>query len=228
MNERYRSELSELLDGELDSGKLGTCLRRLEGDGEYRARFDRYVMAREYLRGNAPDAAARGFCERVMAALESEPTVVAPARPGRGGNRPGRMLRPAAGFAIAASVAAVAILGLRQSGVPEGPVPERPTTAQSMESGAESRGSGAAPETTASAPRLQYVDARLRTPLAQPAGAGDRAWLNTYLLRHNEAVGTSGRGGFIPYVHIVTRDVRAGNGDSERTLRSVNGNPQPE
>lgn len=227
MNERYRSELSELLDGEMDGASLGACLHRLAGDSEHRSRFDRYVMARECLRGNPPIATSPGFCERVLAALEDEPTVLAPAAapPSRGDSRMGRLLRPAAGFAIAASVATVAVLGLRQDGVPEGSAPEQFAGTQESGTGRDSRGSGTPQESTASASQLQYVDARVRTPLAQPASAADREWLNTYLLRHNEAIGAAGRGGFIPYVHIVTRDVNAAGG---RSVPVASGDSQPE
>lgn len=70
--------LSALIDGELADEPAVAALRRLaQSDGE-RARFTAYCAIGDAMRG-MPDASP-DFTNRVMAALESEPTVLAPQR----------------------------------------------------------------------------------------------------------------------------------------------------
>lgn len=204
MSEEFDRQLSELMDGEIEDRHLARCLRRFAEDRDYRARFSRYVAVRDCLRRDPPGVAAGDLADRVIAALEDEPVVLAPRRRRVLDGAVGRLLKPAAGLAIAASVAVVAVLGLRDARLggenPAAPISaQQPTTlAGQPASSQQGRLSGLPP--------IQYPDATLQAPVAQTASATDRAWLNNYLLRHNEAAGAVGRTGFIPYVHIVTRE----------------------
>jgi sigma-E factor negative regulatory protein RseA len=70
--------LSALLDGELPDAAARGLLRRLAGDPLERARYREYCAIGDTLRGldhDLPD-----LTDRVMAALEAEPTVLAPVR----------------------------------------------------------------------------------------------------------------------------------------------------
>ena len=121
--------LSALLDGELDADMAGTVIKGLSRQGTERERFLEYYRIGDALRGlehGAPD-----LTRRVMAALEREPTVLAPM--GKTASR-----RPALWLA-AATVAAIA-WGLwqadprQETAVPMAALPEAALTATGAES----------------------------------------------------------------------------------------------
>jgi sigma-E factor negative regulatory protein RseA len=91
------SALSALLDGELDDQAARPILQRLSRDGAERGQFREYCAIGDALRGLDRDMP--GLTHRVMAALEDEPTVLAPMRKASG-------RRPALWLA-AATVAAI-------------------------------------------------------------------------------------------------------------------------
>ena len=116
MTDAVNEQLSTCLDGELPEAELDLLLKRLERDSELRDSLGRYTVIGEALRNTRPVVASRSFADKVMAAVEQEP---AAAR--RGGIRISpilsRSLRPVAGIGIAATVAALAILSVSQTGV---------------------------------------------------------------------------------------------------------------
>lgn len=95
--EDVRAELSALLDGELDDASARALLGSLVRDEAERTRFREYAVIGDLMRGHAHDTP--DLTARVMAALEHEPTVLAPVA-----KRPNR--RPALWLA-AATVAAI-------------------------------------------------------------------------------------------------------------------------
>ncbi len=115
MTDAVNEQLSTCLDGELPQAELDLLLKRLERDSELRNALGRYTVIGEALRNTRPVVASRSFADKVMAAVEQEPTTA------RRGLRISpiltRSLRPAAGIGIAATVAALAILSVRQTGV---------------------------------------------------------------------------------------------------------------
>lgn len=70
--------LSALIDGELADDLVMTALRRLAASNGERARFIEYCAVGDALRGM--HAVNPDFTQQVMAALENEPTVLAPMR----------------------------------------------------------------------------------------------------------------------------------------------------
>lgn len=70
--------LSALLDGELPAEEARDVLQHLNGDAAARARFAAYVAIGDTLRGQA--VRESDFTAQVMAALQDEPTVLAPMR----------------------------------------------------------------------------------------------------------------------------------------------------
>ena len=116
MTDAVNEQLSTCLDGELPEAELDLLLKRLERDSELRDALGRYTVIGEALRNTRPVVASRSFADKVMAAVEAEPAATR-----RGGFRISpilsRSLRPAAGIGIAATVAALAILTVRQTGV---------------------------------------------------------------------------------------------------------------
>ncbi len=199
MSEQLREQLSALMDGELDPDGARFLLRRIAADADLKRRWERQHLARAALRRQTALPLPADFAERVMAQVQSAP---APAMAGRWRGA----LRLVAGGAIAASVATAALM-LAQPGPAPAPALERAA-------------STAAPAMPV-APRLPAgSDTLLQSrPMlgAQPASAtlgGDAAFgvdprLQSYLIRHYEAAGASGRGGMVPYVLLV---VPAGQG----------------
>ncbi len=163
MSDIIKEQLSTYLDGELPREEAQLLVRRLLQDPELQARWARYHTIGAALRRQAPGRVTPELTRKVMAAIRSE-------APARGHARMPAWMKPLAGVAIAASVAAVAVFGARSLYVPESVVP----VAQ-----------------VAQAPGVITSDAGLpgrptprmgtRWERTQPAVASQ---LNDYLLRH--------------------------------------------
>jgi sigma-E factor negative regulatory protein RseA len=100
--------LSSLIDGELDAHETAAVLDALCRDAELQRRWSDLQLVGDALRSTEVAAChVDGFCSRVRNALADEPTVLAP-RAAR------RTLRRYAipGFAVAASVAAIAFIAV--------------------------------------------------------------------------------------------------------------------
>lgn len=107
MNDQLKEKLSAFMDGEGDDLRVIDGLRQHD---EARSSWMSYhlirdVMSQHYVSGS------HVLAGRVAAALQHEPTVLAPKR----WYKPKKLLRHASGAAIAATIAAVAILVVRQS-----------------------------------------------------------------------------------------------------------------
>jgi sigma-E factor negative regulatory protein RseA len=118
MTDALNEQLSACLDGELPPAELDLLLKRLERDPELRQTLGRYSAVAEAMRQAKPAIASRSFADKVMAAVDQEPA--AARRRMRIPPVVLRSLRPVAGFAVAATVAAVAIFSVQQAGVAPG------------------------------------------------------------------------------------------------------------
>jgi len=129
MTDALNEQLSACLDGELPPAELDLLLKRVGREADLRASIGRYSLIGEAMRAERPAVASRDFASKVMAAVAAEP---APAQTPMPMARPKvarqtavtehaplispavvRYLRPAAGMAIAAGVAAVAVLTMQ-------------------------------------------------------------------------------------------------------------------
>lgn len=115
MSDLIDEQLSACLDGELSDAELRLLLKRTARDAGTAQALGRYALISEALR-HTPVRPSADFCARISAAVAQEP--VAKAAPLQRLSPMLRYLRPAAGMAIAASVATVAVLALQQ---PVGP-----------------------------------------------------------------------------------------------------------
>ena len=108
-------ELSSLMDGELGAHEAGRAIGVVCGNDELKEKWHAYHVIGEALRG---EGLCRGAStRRIMDALASEPTVLAPRR--LPSASPARIA-----FAAAASVATVAVvgwIGLQDRGAPAEP-----------------------------------------------------------------------------------------------------------
>lgn len=80
MNTTYEKDdsLSAFLDGELSEQEARRLLRRLGDEDETRERFSEYSRIGDLMRGHRHDIP--DLTDRVMAALEQEPTLLAPVK----------------------------------------------------------------------------------------------------------------------------------------------------
>lgn len=132
MTDALNEQLSACLDGELPPAELDLLLKRVGREAELRAAIGRYSLIGESMRAERPAIASRDFASSVMAAVAAEPAPAqapvqitrpnvaqapaAAARAARISPATLRYLRPAAGMAIAAGVAAVAVLSMQPVG----------------------------------------------------------------------------------------------------------------
>jgi sigma-E factor negative regulatory protein RseA len=134
MNVERRSyeQLSAFIDGDMAAG-AGPFARRLVSDEGLSAGWQRYHFIGDCLRREAPLIDTR-LTATVLQRIAEEPTVIAPAARHDRGHRDGRWTRWAGGAAIAASVAAVVVIGVTQLETPtEGLVQQQtPATAPSV------------------------------------------------------------------------------------------------
>ncbi|HNP34633.1 MAG TPA: RseA family anti-sigma factor [Woeseiaceae bacterium] len=132
MNEAIRMQLSAFADGELPDNEKELLLRRLSQDAEMRRQVAEYLSIGRAIRGEVPVQGIDGLRDRIADAIgridandTGEP--VADSAAIETGER--SMLRPVLGFAVAASVALIAIFGLRQLTEVEGVAVEQPRVA---------------------------------------------------------------------------------------------------
>ena len=116
MIDKINDQLSAMLDDELDERECELLLTRMGRDPGLRDVWERYSLIGDCVRGNLPEYIASDMAGRVAAAVarNEAPLSVLPA------TRSSRW-RPAAGIAIAASVAVLAIVTL---GNPDSSAPE--------------------------------------------------------------------------------------------------------
>lgn len=191
MNEQKHEILSALMDGELETGHaeiIGTMIR----DESLRGTWWRYHFISDCLRGTLPDRLDRLLPERISRALHEQPTLLAP-----GTSAARSLLRPAAGFAIAASVAALAILGIQHQR--DDSAMDAATTVAAVQPATAT--APAVRTLTLASGRSGPIAAR---PSIQPGYAGAR--LNRYLVNYNEYRSNAALQGLFPYVRIVAHD----------------------
>ncbi len=113
MNEAIRMQVSAFVDGELPENEAELLVRRLSQDAVLRQQVAEYLAIGRIMRGEYSAQGSDVLRERIAAELDERPmqdtadSVVSV--------KSSRYVRPLAGFAIAASVALVAIIGLRQT-----------------------------------------------------------------------------------------------------------------
>ncbi|GAB4300545.1 MAG: RseA family anti-sigma factor [Thiohalomonadaceae bacterium] len=187
MENHTNEQISALVDDELHGPALRQALERLRQDADLQGRWSRYHLISDTLHANLASARAAHLHQRVRATLEQEPTLLAPRRK----PRLPTLAKQVAGVAIAASVAAVAILAVRQEAVePAGIAPTAMQMAQSPRPAHE---------------MVQLASTGAPATVVVPPIA-NRGRLNAYLVNHNEYSASSGMQGVLPYVRIVSHE----------------------
>ena len=197
MAHEHEEKLSALVDGELEHRQIDALLARVREDDELRARWASYHLISDALHNNLSQGVELDISRRVSAAIEKEPVIFAPVwqrlRPSR------RLIKQAAGAAVAASVTAVALLGAQWVNL--GP-------------GAMVADGGLQPtaQVAVVTPAQQGSSATLVSLDQQGSGDGnEQAWaqsLDSYVVNHNEYAGSTGMHGVLPYARLVSYESR--------------------
>jgi sigma-E factor negative regulatory protein RseA len=214
--------ISALMDGELDEQMQPSAVDELLKKHRTRDTWARYHLISDTLRQSLPAGLDKQFSCRVMAALDAEPTVLAPPAP-----QVSSLTRRLAGLAVAASVAAVAVMGVQfmyqQDGqAPVGQLAQAPgatspgaVSPSTVSSSAISPKNLSTNQTFARAairPNIQTVTQSMNSTTMSPSLAQQRPPhlknrlhpnLNKYLLDHNQQTARAAVQGVMPYARIV-------------------------
>lgn len=185
------SQLSALVDEQLDAMEINLALRRLSRDRTLQVRWARYHLISDALQGHLPDALDPAFAARLHEAIAAEPLPQPAIKP-----LPA-WYKPVTGFGLAASVALAALVGIRMN------PPDVPPAAAPLVSAT------APPPASFIAPPARSsigvpVQVAVLNPSANPRGVEpDATRLNRYLVNHNGYASMNSVHGMLPYVRMV-------------------------
>jgi len=185
MSDDRKERLSAVVDSELDA-QSGDAIDNMLKTPELRAAWARYHLIRDSLQQKLPEGLDTGLAGRIAERIADEPHIIATA-----GLTKNTYLKPVAGFAIAASVATMAILGIQQQPGETG-LPGQGVVSTTSPAGVSS---------------LSARPASLRSSSNEPLrqlNVDDRTRLNSYLVNYNEYRSKSGFQGMLPYARTVT------------------------
>ena len=164
-----KDRISALMDGELDDKSAAQVIQTIAGDREALEAWRTYHLISDALREDR--LLSDGFTARVAAELAKEPTVLAPSR---------LQPQPKTWYALAASVAAVALVGWL----------------------------GFAPQQTAVAPVAQAPKSTVAPVEVKPAMVPLPSGTNDYLLAHQGFSPRVSLQGMAPYVRTVSEQLQ--------------------
>jgi sigma-E factor negative regulatory protein RseA len=188
MNKESREHISSLMDGEIGRETGRFVVRRLGADQDLCATWARYHLVRDCLRHQQGALANDDLAGRIRRTIERE-ALAPPSRRWTPG-----WVRPAAGLAIAASVALMAIVAV-------GPGDQTVPAPGGELAGSSALQSFTSPNGLTLAPTSQQASLL--------GGSASSSRMNAYLLRHYQATGATGGKGFVSFVPIVVRQVAA-------------------
>lgn len=181
MDERQSENLSAISDGEATYDDVMSKL--VASNTDFQTQWNHTHLVRDVMRGHKVSRDALTISQRVSAALENEATILSPKK--RFGSND--MMKQVGGFAIAATIAVVAVLTVQQRGL--SPQSEIATIA-----------SIPAVTSNPDSNNIQNVASKRVLPLV--SRAVERK-LSSYIVNHNEYSTTSKMQGMLPYVRIV-------------------------
>jgi sigma-E factor negative regulatory protein RseA len=195
MADNLDEKVSALVDGELPHEEAESLLNGLRHDLTGQMCWRHYHLISDALKNNLPDKISEDFVNRISIALESEPLL---STPPRRNFKVQPFIRPTIGFALAASVAVVAFVGLgwnSQTGIEQVP-PLASNTSPNVSS-------SPTPITVVSAqPTVSYTKVHGRQwDVERPEVISK---LNDYLVSHDQYSSLDGMHiGVLPQVRIV-------------------------
>jgi len=187
MTEYSKEKLSALMDDELGINSE-SVMHTLVNNDDHKRTWSRYHLIGECLRGNLPKHIDLELADRIKEEIKNEPTILAPKHIAR------TFIKPVMGFAIAASVAVVAILGIQQTST-------NPTQSLPTQSFAVNQLIPQNKHIVANAIEQPSIKNVKQLPAVSHIEARSR--LNRYLVNYNEYRATAGMQVMLPYVRIV-------------------------
>ncbi|MDJ0806004.1 MAG: sigma-E factor negative regulatory protein [Gammaproteobacteria bacterium] len=185
MTEQERQRLSALLDAELPHAEIRGEIRKLSLSDSSRGSWQRYHLIGDAMRQELGPVVDANLANRISKQLEGEPVVLAPAAIKRSANR---WFKPAAGMAIAASVAMLVItVAPRVVNIESADQPTIPMA--NVEPPAE---------------RVYVAEDGTRWELLYKPKVESR--LNSYLVNHQEYAPAGNMKGIMPYAKFVSYD----------------------
>ena len=216
MSEQLRQQLSALMDGEADAADIDALLENVD-DPDLRGAWRRYHLARESHSATAGLASA-DISGRIMAAIAEEPAhsrlmeespVSEPVPDIRPVGRWQQFMRPLASLAVAASVAAIVVLGTQYAGLGVGDAPAidsaETVVVADNSSPVTLLGGGVANLAGYAAPAVASPSPQ-RAPTADYTdyNALARERLRRYLLSHAKDASINTPQGTMPYARVAT------------------------
>ncbi|HSW13930.1 MAG TPA: sigma-E factor negative regulatory protein [Solimonas sp.] len=183
--------LSALLDGECSPEELDRLLAEMERSPQLKGAYSRLRMAREAAEGTRVRKGQPCICSGVMAGLDEAPLPVSDKVTDLDSRRPARSGRwkPFAGFAVAASMGAAAVLVAMP---------------QVQQRGSQAAGSFI-PQVS-SPVSLPIPVVRPRNLQMVSAEAEQEDDLSGYLMEHNSAAASRGMGGTLSYARFAAHN----------------------
>jgi len=179
MNEKVNKQLSAFMDGELAEQEHELLIRQLTRDPGMLDKWGSYHLIRDAMQNHLPVHVDVGLSQRISVAMEAEPEHLQSNET----SAVRQWMRPLAGFAVAASVAMIGVLGLQNLTQP-GLSPVLP----------------------------EMASVKTHPSLIQPVSTGGLRWnaqpaiasrLNGYLVNHNESVSSTQLQGILHYARIA-------------------------
>ncbi|MCP3661506.1 MAG: sigma-E factor negative regulatory protein [Gammaproteobacteria bacterium] len=189
-----REKISALVDSELVDDGTGNLLEEVKSDAELRQAWGRYHLIGDVMRGEAVNSAVAQIADHVSEQLKDEPAMIAaPKSPLSSIPLSSRWIKPAAGAAIAASVAVLAVVALPQLSDSD----ISPTVPAGLQV-------AAVPVEISSPPEKRKLGGTRWKNLAEPEV---ESRLNRYLVDHSEYASPGGMTGMMPYSTFVSYDI---------------------
>jgi sigma-E factor negative regulatory protein RseA len=182
MSEQIREQVSAFLDGELPNSETELLLKRLTRDPELRESFGRFALIGEALRGASSDVLTRSFASRVNHAIDGEPVVQTPVQSARVKH----WWRPAAGVAVAAGVATVAIVALQQRAIVPIAARQNSTVAQNAPAARSTPAAQITPAVRVAGAAHEPLSYTVPASSPEPAAATAPARLTNYVFAHSK------------------------------------------
>jgi sigma-E factor negative regulatory protein RseA len=196
MTDHNKAQISALMDGELDD----MAVKKLLEDRSIQQCWQRYHIISDVMHNHTPLNTDTQLARRISELIKAEPVLLAPT-PSR--TLPA-FLRPVAGMAVAATVAAMAILGVQQYRA--GQLIDTPApVAANMISAPMPENRAGVPVQVAEVDVERPVQRVIQTPDYVPASVNN-VKMSRYILNHNEYQTNTGVHGLSPHVRLVATE----------------------
>ena len=195
IKDKLHENLSALMDDDLSDQERDHLIAKIARDDELLVTWSGYHLIKDSLQGQVHDFTTKNLAASISQKIEQEPVILLPKS-----RKPAQWQRPLAGFAIAASVALVAVLGVRSIDAPTTSAPLQ--TAQLDVPSRVTVAADISPEFALPSNPPATVEFVRAVPHNIPSGAR----LNSYMVNHYERKSNFG---VLPYVRIVGYEPRS-------------------